>query len=97
MIGIDVEEGDVSQEAKLCEEVPDNIGVVKFDANSDIDRRVVKRHNVKDVVTVTHIGVDLVACEVMEVEACDFHPCPHSDIGAMEVRIRDDNVDLDIS
>lgn len=83
-IRVDVKESGVSQKVELCGEVPDDIGVIKFDANDNANRGVAKHHGAEDIVIVAHVRVNVIAKEVIGVEIRSLLPCPQSNVSVME-------------
>ncbi|RRT48798.1 hypothetical protein B296_00022501 [Ensete ventricosum] len=75
-VGVDVEKGNVGQEAGLHEEVLDDIGLVKVNADNDVDRGVVRCYNAEDTITISHIGANPIAEEVVGVKVHDLLLCP---------------------
>nr|XP_018675870.1 PREDICTED: uncharacterized protein LOC108951674 [Musa acuminata subsp. malaccensis] len=94
-IEVNVEEGDVGQEAELHGEVPNDIDIIKVDVDDNVDQGVIRHRNTEDVMITTHIKVDLIADEVVGVRVQCLLPCPQSDITTTKARIGDGDVDLD--
>ncbi|KAJ8479391.1 hypothetical protein OPV22_023118 [Ensete ventricosum] len=74
-IEVDVEEGSIDQEAKLQGKVPDDISAIKVDDGDDINRRIVKRHGVEDIMIVAHVEIYLVPDEIVKVQVYDILLC----------------------
>jgi hypothetical protein len=86
-VGVDVEEGEVGEEAELGREVPGDVGAVEVDAGDDGDLGVVEGLGTDDAVVGAHVVADPVGGVALGVGVEGAAPGLERDVGAAEARV----------
>lgn len=90
-----MEDGNVSEEAKLDRKIASDVGTIEVDTGNNGDIRIIEGLGAEDTIISAYFGADPIASEVERVRVDGFLPCLEGDVGTAKARIGETDTDLD--
>lgn len=86
-VGVDVEEGKISEQAELLRQVPGDVGVVEVNARHHRDGGVRGRRSTEHSAVGADVGAGPVGSEIERIGENGLFPCLQGNVGLTEARV----------